>query len=172
MLRLRPYKPCDADTITTWLKSEYAFRQWSADRYEKYPITAEDMNAYYDNDKTNPRIWGLTAFDGSGTVGHLTMRYPKDTYGEIRLGFVIVDDSRRKMGLGKEMLSLAIKYAFEILAAEKISLGVFENNIPAIKCYKSCGFKAVQTENTEKYNCMGEVWSCIEMELRREDYFT
>ena len=58
MLRLRPYKSCDADTITTWLKSEYAFRQWSADRYEKYPITAEDMNAYYDNDKNNPRIWG------------------------------------------------------------------------------------------------------------------
>lgn len=171
MLRLRPYKPCDADNITTWLKSEYAFRQWSADRYEKYPITAEDMNAYYDNDKNNPRIWGLTAFDGNGILGHLTMRYPKDTYGEIRLGFVIVDDSKRQKGLGKEMLSLAIKYAFEILMADKISLGVFENNIPAIKCYKSCGFKEVKTETVEHYKCMGETWNCIEMELLREDYF-
>lgn len=171
MLRLRPYKPCDADKITTWLKNEYAFRQWSADRYEKYPITAEDMNAYYDNDKNNTRIWGLTAFDSNGILGHLTMRYPKDTYDEIRLGFVIVDDSKRQKGLGKEMLSLAIKYAFEILAAEKISLGVFENNIPAIKCYQSCGFKSVQAETAEHYKCMGEVWNCIEMELRREDYF-
>ena len=47
MLRLRPYKACDAQVITTWLKSEYAFRQWSADRYENYPITPDDMNLYY-----------------------------------------------------------------------------------------------------------------------------
>ena len=114
---------------------------------------------------------GLTAFDENGIWGHLTMRYPKDTYGEIRLGFVIVDDSKRRKGLGKEMLSLAIKYAFEILMADKISLGVFENNVPAIKCYNSCGFREVETETAEHYKCMGETWNCIEMELRCEDYF-
>lgn len=43
MLRLRPYKACDAAAITKWIKSEYAFRQWSADRYEHYPITSDDM---------------------------------------------------------------------------------------------------------------------------------
>lgn len=62
MLRLRPYKTCDAQTITKWLKSEYAFWQWSADRYEEYPITAEDMNLYYDRDKDNEKIWGMTKF--------------------------------------------------------------------------------------------------------------
>lgn len=56
MLRLRPYKACDAQTITKWLKDEYAFRQWSADRYEKYPITSEIMNLYYDRDRNNGRI--------------------------------------------------------------------------------------------------------------------
>lgn len=69
MLRLRPYKACDAKIITKWLKNEYAFRQWSADRYEKYPITAEDMNLYYDRDKDNAGIWGMTAFDETGIVG-------------------------------------------------------------------------------------------------------
>lgn len=90
MLRLRPYKACDAQTITAWLKNEYAFRQWSADRYDKYPITADDMNLYYDRDRNNDKIWGMTAFDESGVVGHFTMRFPQeDNLKEIRLGFII-----------------------------------------------------------------------------------
>lgn len=106
MLKLRPYKPCDAEIITKWIKNEYAFRQWSADRYENYPITSDDMNEYYDRDKNNENIWGMTAFDDSGVVGHFTMRYPNDKKTEIRLGFVIVDDNRRQKGYGKEMLGL------------------------------------------------------------------
>ena len=165
MLRLRPYKACDAQIITKWLKSEYAFRQWSADRYEKYPITPDDMNLYYDRDKNNENIWGMTAFDDTGIIGHFTMRFPKDNnLEEIRLGFVIVDDKVRGKGYGREMLSLAIQYAFDFVKVKKISLGVFENNIAAIKCYESCGFQRVKLENTECYHCMGEIWDCIEME--------
>lgn len=166
MIRLRPYKACDAQTITNWVKNEYAFRQWSADRYEKYPITADDMNLYYDKDRNHERIWGMTAFDDTGIVGHLTMRFPDhNSFDEIRLGFVIVDDQRRGKGYGKEMLSLAIRFAFDLVKVQKISLGVFENNEIAVKCYESCGFKRIQAENTESYRCMGEVWNCIEMEL-------
>lgn len=93
------------------------------------------------------------------------MRFPKNNYNEIRLGFVIVDNEERGKGYGKEMLSLATKYAFEFVKVSKISLGVFENNTIAIKCYRSCGFKEVKSENTESYKCMGEIWNCIEMEL-------
>lgn len=168
MLRLRPYKACDAEEITKWLKDEYALRQWSADRYGKYPITPDDMNNYYDGDRNSGRIWGMTAFDDTGVVGHLTMRFPTDdSLDEVRLGFVIVDDSKRGRGYGKEMLSLAIRYAFDFIKVSKISLGVFENNIPAINCYTACGFKVVTREKTESYRCMGEVWDCIEMEIVR-----
>lgn len=168
MIRLRPYKACDAQTITQWIKDAYAFRQWSADRYEKFPITPDDMNLYYDRDRNNERIWGMTAFDETGIIGHLTMRFPHESsLDEIRFGFVIVDDQRRGKGYGREMLTLAIQYAFDYIKVEKVSLGVFENNKAAIKCYESCGFKSVKTENTESYRCMGEVWDCIEMELKR-----
>lgn len=166
MLRLRPYKACDAQTITKWLKDEYAFRQWSADRYEKYPLLPEDMNLYYDRDKDNEKIWGMTAFDETCIIGHFTMRFPDESsLKEIRLGFVIVDDEKRGKGYGKEMLSLAIQYAFDFIKVSKISLGVFENNTAAFQCYRSCGFKTVERKTKESYHCMGEIWNCIEMEL-------
>lgn len=166
MLRLRPYKACDAQSITKWLGDEYAFRQWSADRYDKYPITADDMNAYYDTDKNNGRIFGMTAFDDTGVVGHFTMRFPdNNSLDEIRLGFVIVDDKKRGRGYGKELVSLAIRYGFDFVGADKISLGVFENNPAAIHCYRSCGFERVELETVESYQCMGETWNCVEMEV-------
>ena len=169
MIRIRPYKACDAQAIIKWIKGEYAFRQWSADRYERYPISADDMHSYYERDRNNERVWAMTAVDDPGLIGHFTMRFPNDdSFDEIRLGFVIVDDERRGNGYGKEMLSLAVRYAFDFVKVKKISLGVFENNKPAIRCYESCGFKRVTLENTECYRCMGEVWNCIEMEMVKE----
>ena len=168
MLRLRPYKACDAQIITKWLKKEYAFHQWSADRYEKYPITLDDMNLYYDKDKHNDKIWGMTAFDDTGIIGHLTMRFPDEhNLKEIRLGFVIVDNKKRGKGYGKEMLTLAIQYAFDFVKVSKISLVVFQNNINAIECYKACGFRTVELQEVESYHCMGKVWKCTEMELTK-----
>lgn len=49
MLRLRPYRHNDAIQIVKWCKDEHAFRQWSADRYPKFPIIAKNMNKLYDS---------------------------------------------------------------------------------------------------------------------------
>lgn len=167
MLGIRPYKACDARTITKWLKDEYTFRQWSADRYQNYPITADEMNKYYDNDKYRDDIWAMTAFDASGIVGHFTMRFTNCKRDEIRMGFVIVDDNKRGKGYGKNMISLAVRYAFDFIGVQKVSLGVFENNSSAIKCYKACGFIAVEKDNPESYICMNENWNCIEMQIKK-----
>lgn len=166
MLELRQYKSYDAQVIVKWLKNEYAFRQWSADRYESYPITADDMSTYY-SQYNNDELYRLTAVDENGIIGHLTIRFIDDARKIARLGFVIVDDTKRGNGYGKQLVSSALKYAFDELKADKVTLGVFENNIPAMHCYLSCGFKIVETETTESYQCMGETWNCIEMEVIR-----
>ena len=166
-LRLRPYKPHDAEKIVSWIKDEDALRKWSADRFGDFPITSEDINDKYL--KNNGDCWEednfypMTAFDDSGAVGHLILRYTDAEKKIIRFGFVIVDDAKRGKGYGKQMLILAIKYAFEIFGAEKITLGVFDNNEPAYFCYKAAGF----IENGEESVCelFGEQWRIVEMEV-------
>lgn len=173
-LRLRPYKNCDAKNVVTWRKDEVSFRKWSADRWESFPITEADMNKKYldcngdciDMDNFYP----MTAFDDSGVVGHLIMRFTDEKKEVLRFGFVIVDDSKRGMGYGKEMLELALKYAFEILKAEKVTLGVFDNNMPAYYCYKTVGFREIAMEEEEKCNICGETWNVLELEIGRKDY--
>lgn len=167
MLRLRPYKPCDAETIVSWIKDEISFRKWCADRFEKYPINAEDMNAHYDALANMDSFFQMTAFDESGVVGHLIMRFVDEEKKTLRFGFVIVDDSKRGMGYGKEMLQLAAKYAFDILKVEKVTLGVFENNEAAYHCYKAAGFKNVEIAKEEYFKILGEDWKCLELEMMK-----
>ncbi|MBP3889059.1 MAG: GNAT family N-acetyltransferase [Cellulosilyticum sp.] len=164
MLRLRPYKSCDAEKIVTWLKDERSFRKWCADCMT-YPLTAEGLNAYYQKEENNEDYWTMVAFDESGVVGQFIMKFPDENKKRIRLGFIIVDGHKRGKGYGKEMLELAKKYAYEILKVEEIELGVFENNEAAYRCYQSVGFK----EKGERaiYKIFDEEWICLELNQRK-----
>lgn len=167
MLHMRPYQPEDAEHILSWIKNEYAFRQWSADRYERYPAMPEDMNRLYAGAKD---FFPMTAYDESGVVGHMTMRFPTQEKNELRFGFVIVDDTKRGCGYGKDMLNMALFYAFCVARVDRVSLAVFENNQAAYGCYSSAGFREVETEETEAYHVMGETWNCREMKLEQDEW--
>jgi len=171
-LKLRPYKPQDAEAIVSWIKDERAFRKWSSDRYGAYPITAEDINYKYlecngDCEEAD-NFYPMTAVDESGPVGHLILRYTNPEKTTIRLGFIIVDDSKRGKGYGKRMIRMAMRYAFDMLGAEKITLGVFDNNPSAYHCYKAAGFREIHMEQDWVYEVFGEKWKCIELEVNKE----
>ena len=170
-MRLRPYKPTDADTILGWIKNEETFRRWSTDRYPHYPITAADINHKYldcNGDCVEPdNFYPMTAFDESGIVGHLILRFTDAEKTTLRIGFVIVDDSKRGMGYGKQMLQLALSFAFDIFKAKKVTLGVLENNPGAYHCYKAAGFRDVTPDTPEYYHLMGQQVKCLELEMTR-----
>ena len=160
MLRLRPYKIEDSDTIITWCKDERVFFQWSAGILGEYPLTQEKFR-FVDS------LMAFTAFDENGPVGFFTLRHPGETLDELRMGFVVVDSKQRGTGKGKKMLKLGLKYAFDVYGAKKVSLGVFENNKPAYYCYKAAGFKDVILDQTETYKILDEEWKCTEMAIER-----
>ncbi len=165
MLRLRPYNKKDAEHIVKWIGDELAFRRWSADRYDHFPISAEDMNRQYAVAEEADWYYPMVAFDESGVVGHLIMRFLDEEKTVLRFGFIIVDNTRRGEGLGKRMLQVALKYAFEILGARKVTLGVFANNPSALRCYQSVGF--VMTKSIPgKVDWCGEDWTCLELEIQ------
>lgn len=170
-MKLRPYKPEDAKTIISWIKDERALRLWSSDRYGAYPVTAENMNYKYlecNGDCEEPdNFYPLTAVCDGELVGHLILRYTDKEQKTIRIGFVIVDDTKRGNGYGKRMIQMAIRYALDYLQAEKVTLGVFENNSSAYYCYKAAGFEEIKQEKQYIYEFQGEQWPCIELEVNR-----
>ena len=109
-------------------------------------------------------MYPLTAIVGEEIVGHLLLRHPSEDKSVIRFGVVIIDDSKRGKGYGKQMLSLAIDYAHQELGAKRITLGVFCDNNSAVDCYKSVGFRI---SGTDVYVIDGEEWKGYEMELNK-----
>lgn len=164
MLRIRPYKPADADVILSWCSDEKSFYQWTAGVLGNYPATQNEFNFVQS-------LMPFTAFDESGIVGFFTLRNPNDSYDELRFGFVIVDPKKRGKGYGKAMLKSGLKFVFEIYGANKASLGVFENNLSAYYCYKSVGFKDTVLDTREVYHVLGEDWKCRELTAENEQYF-
>ena len=159
MLRLRPYKKDDAETILSWIKDEKAFYKWTAGILGEYPISVEQFNAV-------SNLMAFTAIDDNEIIGFFTMRRPNEFFEELRFGFVIVDSEKRGKKYRKKMLELGLKYAKEIFGANKVSLGVFENNKSAYFCYKATGFEDVSQDEIEKYTVMGEEWNCLELEMK------
>lgn len=156
MMRIRPYKATDANTILSWCQDEKAFYQWTAGVLGNYPITQDEFSFV-------ETLMPFTAFDESETIGFFTLRNPNESLDELRFGFVIVKPDKRGKGYGKAMLQLGLKFAFEIYGAKRASLGVFENNLTAYACYKAVGFNDVVLDTPETYPILGEEWACKEL---------
>ena len=64
MIRIRPYKASDVDTILSWCQDEKAFYQWTAGVLGNYPITQNEF-CFVES------LMPFTAFDETGIVGFL-----------------------------------------------------------------------------------------------------
>ena len=160
---LRNYKKDDSPIIATWLRTEEELYKWSADRFNKFPLEENDIEENYAPQIESGRFFPLTAEDEEGNViGHFIIRYPRDDDSSVRFGFVIVDPKLRGKGYGKEMLLLGVEYVKETLSANRIDLGVFENNESAKHCYEAVGFKEYNKRDCELP--VGN-WKCIDMEM-------
>ncbi len=163
-MRLRAFTKEDAAVVCSWLRTEEEMYRWSADRFNKFPLQAEDIMENYAPQIASGRFFPLAAVDEEDClVGHFIIRYPReDDDSSVRFGFVIVDPAMRGKGHGKAMLLLGIRYVQENLCAERIDLGVFANNDSARYCYEAAGFRAFGHRLCEMP--IG-TWDCIDMEL-------
>lgn len=161
-MELRRFEDSDAEKVLSWIDSEYAFRLWSADTYDKYPVTPADMLGRYATIRENHGgdVHFFVAVEDDAVVGHLIMRVIDSEKGVVRFGYIIVDSSVRGKGYGKRMLCTALEFAKNELSAKEITLGVFDNNPAAKGCYESVGF--FKFDETRPV-IMGEDWLCHEM---------
>ena len=160
-MTLRAYQEQDSEIIASWVQDEKTLYQWSADRLGVFPLPPQALNQHYKGCDSSSFI-PLTALDDEQNVaGHLFIRYPDEhDRTTVRFGFVIVAPSLRQTGNGKKLLLCALDYAKTQLKAQRVTLGVFENNEKAYHCYASAGFEKTGTYTVP---IKGQEWQCIEM---------
>ena len=166
-MRLRPFIACsDFDVIKNWILDERTHAMWCANLIA-YPIEKENFDSVMLEAATrfgdSPYV--ATTDDGN-IVGFFCYSVNLDS-NEGMLKFVMVDPAQRGKGLGKEMLQLAVEYAFNITKADAVHLNVFPENTRAKKCYESVGFIERHTD-LNAFSFKDESWGRCNMIIKKE----
>lgn len=172
MIKLEFLEIDDLNKIVKWNegKSSDYLLQWAGPIFT-YPLTIDQMNTYYLNEvkKDNPNIFvykilGDSTGEVIGTI-ELRIKDKENKIGKI-CRFLIGDESTRGRGIGTQILREAIRIGFDEHHFEKITLGVFDFNHGAIKCYENVGFvKDKLLENVRKAST--GYWNLWEMSISK-----
>ena len=161
-MRIRPYIPDkDYEYLSKWIDSEKAHALWCANLLP-YPLTPESFHAFLEKSSIDRADSAYVATEDDGqAVGFFCYSVnTEDNVGFFK--FIVVDKAKRGKGYGKEMLSLALQYAFQITGAEAVQLNVFPENISAKQCYEKVGFiERSLDKNSFRYK--DELWSRCNM---------
>ena len=86
-------------------------------------------------------------------IGFMILHCNIDT---VTLKFVIIRPDYRARGYGTDTLIETIRYAFEVLGAEHVTLQVSPDNGPALICFENAGFQYLSyTDTTQQTYTMG-----------------
>lgn len=168
-MRIRPYIPDkDFEYVSKWIDNERTHAFWCANRLP-YPITQQFFHDFLEK---NAIDWTDSAYVATENSGQLIGFFCYSINTEDNIGFlkfVIVDKTKRGKGFGKEMLNLALQYAFQITGAKAVQLNVFSENIIAKQCYEKVGF-VERNVDKNKFSFKNELWNRCNMIASKQSF--
>ncbi|MDC7290483.1 GNAT family N-acetyltransferase [Blautia schinkii] len=139
-MRIRPYIPNkDYVCLSKWIDDERIHAFWCANRLP-YPMTPKSFHEFLEK---NSMDWSESAYVATENNGQVVGFFCYSVNTEDNIGFlkfIMIDNTKRGKGYGKQMLNLALQYAFQITGAEAVQLNVFSENTLAKQCYEQVGF--------------------------------
>lgn len=165
-MQLRAFDPdMDFEIIRTWITNERAHAMWCANRFH-YPLEKNDfMAVLFDMAQRTGDVPFVASADDDKAVGFFSYSMNPDSR-EGKLKFVIVDPECRGKGVARQMLHLAVSYAFEETDADRVSLIVFSDNLRAKRCYEKAGFCGKESD-CKPFVYRDESWSRCCMSISR-----
>lgn len=138
---LRPLEPSDLEgAYLDWLNDYEVTRFLETGRF---PATTDLLQQYVEHVARAPENVMLAIVEkATGThVGNIKLGPIQWIHRRADLGLMVGDKTRWGHGYGREAVELMLGYAFERLNLNKITLGVFTDNAPALNLYEAIGFK-------------------------------
>ena len=174
MIKLSLIEKEDLIKIVQWNAGKTAdyLLQWAGPVFS-YPLTLGQVENYYLNEakRENPNvlIYKIILTETEEIIGTIEVRDIDEEKKIGRVGrFLIGSEDIRGKGIGTKALKEAVRIGFEDLKFNKITLGVFDFNESAIRCYEKVGFVKVKfTKNARKSS--NGYWNLYEMAISKEE---
>lgn len=133
----RPFCVADAEALLSWATTPDQLLQWVGPRFT-FPLDERQLAPYADTTGEHRNV--ISAVSDGTVVGHAELTVlPEHELGQI--GRFAVAPYARGEGVGARLMDWLVAFAFNELSLHRLELVVFSFNEPALRLYKSAGFR-------------------------------
>lgn len=137
VINFRPIKRSDIQNYVRWLNNPKA-NEFIGDGMK---VSIKSATKWFNDYLKDRNKFFFIILDEKKAVGFMGLKNISKRNKNAELFICIGEDEYRGRGVGKKAMEWLINYGLDKLKLHKINLGVFEENIIAVKLYKSLGFK-------------------------------
>lgn len=173
MIRLEKFTAADFQQLIDWIDNEQLLQEWSGSLFS-FPLTTASLEWYIEgaNDLDNPEVFIYKAVDNKTgkAVGHISLGGISQKDKSARITRVLVGhSSERGRGVCTGMMKAMLHFGFDVLGLHRISLGVYDFNESALRCYLRSGFKkeGVLRDVVRRGD---NYWSLVEMGILEDEW--
>lgn len=172
MIKLEYFTTDDFDSLLSWIHDEELLLHWAGTQF-RFPLTKRKLDWYIkdanDFQTSSTFIYRALEVETGKIIGHISLTSINRINRSARITRVLVADSERGKGFAGKMVKELVKIGFEQLHLHRISLGVYDKNAAAIKCYRNCGFTTDGVlRDIQKYK--DGYWSLMEMSMLEQEW--
>ncbi len=170
-IELQTFTPQDFARLIPWLANGDEIIQWAGPNFT-YPLDEKQLEAYWRVSQQVPvvrKIYKAVDTSTGQVIGHIELNNIDARNHSAVVSRVLVNPAERGKGISGEMIRLICAIAFDELYLHRLSLNVYDFNLPAIACYKKAGFaiEGLQRENT--LSSKG-YWNCYMMSMLEDEW--
>ena len=170
-IRLIPFDESDFDQLIAEIPDARFLLQWAGPKY-LFPLDIGQLNDTLEKtagEKPLFRVYKAVLTNTIEVIGHIQLLNVDYRAATCILGRVLIFSNYRGKGFGRELVNLAVKYAFENLGLREITLNVFDFNTKALALYENIGFIECEQKNGAQ-EFQNELWKSVKMKLTRDQW--
>ena len=173
-IRLEIVHEEDLKQVVNWVNSEPKeyFLKWGGNGGGfSYPLDSQQMLKHYIPTLAESPIRRLfKTLQDDVMVGYLELNNINQEHLSATISRVIVGRAYEGRGIGRQMVKQLTHNAFYKFGLHRVSLGVFDFNTPAIRCYEKVGFKREGLLRESMKVNETTYWSSILMSVLRTEW--
>ena len=163
MITLEKFEEANCELLISWVHSPEFLMQFAGPAFT-FPLTREQL-------VKSLADLGRSAFQAINVNSGKMIGYAEINITEQGpyLGRILIDESFRGKGFGKEIVQQLLDIAFGKMKQQIVRLRVFDWNISAIKCYEGVGF-TIEPNNTLLTTVNGKTWTGLVMRITKDHW--
>lgn len=173
MIKLEFFTKDDFEQLIQWIDTESLLISWSGSLFS-FPLTQSSMEWYLgdtnDLNTSGALVYKAVETETGETIGHISLGGISRKNKSARISRVLIGNAANKgKGYCKQMITEVLKIGFDEMQLHRISLGVYDYNTAALKCYQAAGF-SIEGTMREVLLHEGKWWSLIEMGILENEW--